>query len=488
MGSPTIDYDALAAQHGGTAAPADQQQVDYDKLAAEHGGTAIDRAVQGLPPEPDVWEKAQHMAKEFFAPLNPVTAVQGLSQLAAHPVDTLKADNDLRMQIYNKVAEKYGKGEYANGLAHGIYAGIPLLGPQLDRLATMGEQGDVGGMVAGSLGTGVSLAAPELLKGTTVTTPTAGMQGPGVSVNIPGPQVNLHVPGASAVARDMYQRILKPSGTAEQAAQTARTGLEAGIPISEGGQAKLGGLIDDLNAKIKAQIDVGSAKGATVDPQAVASRTDQLKSGPMGKQVTPENDLATVDSVRDEFLRRNPNPIPAADAQEMKQATGVMLRKKYGELGSARVEAEKALTRGIKEELEVPFPEIKGMNAQDAKFYQLDEALDTAVRRYANHNAVNLKDIAAATTGAAAGLAHGGGLEAVGAGGAAALMSHVLQDPAVQSRLLIVLNKMGKGVALTAARARILGYANALGNAANAPQPSDRSSAPDFSPGLVQYR
>lgn len=33
MSTPTIDYDALAAQHGGTAA------IDYDALAAQHGGT-----------------------------------------------------------------------------------------------------------------------------------------------------------------------------------------------------------------------------------------------------------------------------------------------------------------------------------------------------------------------------------------------------------------------------------------------------------------
>lgn len=38
MSPQPIDYDALAAQHGGTAV------VDYDALAAEHGGTAISHA------------------------------------------------------------------------------------------------------------------------------------------------------------------------------------------------------------------------------------------------------------------------------------------------------------------------------------------------------------------------------------------------------------------------------------------------------------
>lgn len=35
MSTPAIDYDALAAQHGGSV------QVDYDALAAQHGGTAV---------------------------------------------------------------------------------------------------------------------------------------------------------------------------------------------------------------------------------------------------------------------------------------------------------------------------------------------------------------------------------------------------------------------------------------------------------------
>jgi hypothetical protein len=42
MSAATIDYDALAAQHGGTV------QVDYDALAAQHGGTAVSGGAGGV--------------------------------------------------------------------------------------------------------------------------------------------------------------------------------------------------------------------------------------------------------------------------------------------------------------------------------------------------------------------------------------------------------------------------------------------------------
>ena len=46
MSTPAIDYDALAAQHGG--APA----VDYDALAAQHGGTSSAAPTSASPPPP----------------------------------------------------------------------------------------------------------------------------------------------------------------------------------------------------------------------------------------------------------------------------------------------------------------------------------------------------------------------------------------------------------------------------------------------------
>ena len=70
MSTPTIDYDALAAQSGGTAQAA---PVDYDALAAQHGGTA---ASQSDKPEPG-----------YGAGLS--AGLEGLYNAVRHPIDTI---------------------------------------------------------------------------------------------------------------------------------------------------------------------------------------------------------------------------------------------------------------------------------------------------------------------------------------------------------------------------------------------------------------
>ena len=52
------------------------------------------------------------------------------------------------------------------------------------------------------------------------------------------------------------------------------------------------------------------------------------------------------------------NPIPLDAAQALKGNSRKLLSDKYGELGTAMIEGQKALERGIKEEMQIQFPEI----------------------------------------------------------------------------------------------------------------------------------
>lgn len=168
----------------------------------------------------------------------------------------------------------------------------------------------------------------------------------------------------------------------------------------------------------------------------------------------------------------DPTQIPVDKAQSLKQGTYQQLKgRAYGEMKGATVEAQKSLARGIKEELETQFPEIKGLNAQEAKFYNLDSMLERALNRIGNHQLMGIGTPIAAGAGAAV----GGGPGAI----AAATMKAVLDNPVVKSRLAIALNKAGRGkISLGMANARVNQFVNALAQSQGGAGASQSSSTP----------
>ena len=127
-------------------------------------------------------------------------------------------------------------------------------------------------------------------------------------------------------------------------------------------------------------------------------------------------------------------------------------------MSSATIESQKALARGIKEELEVQFPEIKGLNKQESQLYDLQPALERAVRRIDNHDIISLGSKVTAGAGAALG----------GAPGAVAgsILEKTLGMPLVKSQLAIAINAASKGkIPLNVAQARVAAYAAQLASA-----------------------
>jgi len=317
-------------------------------------------------------------------------------------------------------------------------------------------------------GYGVLKNAPEALKGNPEAAEVALLSGAemaGGAAGVGG-QAGRIRPAAAALAPKLYQSALKPppgSYSSAEVQSMVKTGLENKIPVSAEGAAKLSGLLKDLHGAVQEEIDAGAARGATVNKYAVASRLGKT-SKQFATQVNPEADLDAVSESGNEFLRSQPNQIPASQAQKIKTGTYQQLGDKaYGELSSATIEAQKALARGIKEELETQFPEIKGLNAAQSKLYDLQPALERAVRRIENHDIISLGSKVSAGAGAALGGAPG----AV----AASTLEKVLGMPMVKSKLAIALNAAGKGkTTFGAANARVGAYTAAL---ANASQQSD---------------
>ena len=298
---------------------------------------------------------------------------------------------------------------------------------------------------------------------------------------------------ADRTAVGMYRNALKPppgSMTAAQSTAKVRTGLDYSIPVSAGGVEKLGNLIDDYNTQIAAELQ--KYPNRTVDPNAIATRADQAKAN-FAQQVNPKSDVSTIEASKQEYLEKHgaqagtppqymvsggtpakaAAPYPAIEAQLEKQATYKILRNKYGEQGSAAVEAQKSLARGAKEEIASQFPEINNLNAGESRLLDLGPVLERAVNRISNNHTIGI-----------GGPILAGGLKAAsnstGFAAAAGLMKAIVDIPAIKSQIAIALSK-GAKIPYPTALARVSAYQASLGSAVSDSQANssgDNSSQP----------
>lgn len=302
-----------------------------------------------------------------------------------------------------------------------------------------------------------------------------------------------------------YESAMKPSTTLSQSERAAvvQTGLENEIPVSKGGVEKIGNLINDLNDKIKTTIDADPTR--PIDPNAAATRIAPTK-GRFANQVNAQGDLNAIEASKDQFLDEQGRtaavpsrstgildtqgkpimtggtpaqpapPMNAADAQTMKQGTYRVLKGKFGEQGSASVEAQKALARGLKEEIATAFPEINNLNAAESRLLDLSPVLERAVNRISNHQLVG---IGTPVAGAAAKAVTGSG----SVGAVASVMKAVLDNPNVKSRLAIMVSKSQK-IPISTAMNRVNAYSASLASTAAASQAN--SSGDNSDPATTQ--
>lgn len=277
-----------------------------------------------------------------------------------------------------------------------------------------------------------------------------------------------------------YESALKPSTTIGQAdrANLVQTGLQNAIPVSKGGASRLSNLIDDYNTKTQAAIDANPNQPISTVP---AIRNLDSVRAKFANQVTPQPDMADINQVQQNFLNNpkvqapgagpGPSSIPAADAQAMKQGTYQALGSKaYGEVKGASIEAQKALARGLKDEIANQFPEIAANNAANSKLLDLQPVIERALNRGGNHQLIG---IGTPVTGAAAEAVTGSS----GVGAVAGVLKAVLDNPAVKSRLAIAVSK-GGGIPYTQALGRVGAYSTALGSSALDSQGYSADAAP----------
>ena len=468
---------------GATTQPNDWQTVSTPDQASDW--QTVDPQ---HPPAPDQSGPVSRFASGVWDQVNPIAAIAGVAHAVQHPADTVMGIVQAHKDQFDKALDAWHRGEHVEAAGHLLGSAIPIIGPAAAKIGeTIG--GDDGGTppdVAKGLGQATGLVGSMLLPGALK------------SGKVESALSKVPIPGAASGAERLYQSALKPGaavGDANDVAKVVGTGLQNSIPVSEGGVQKLYGLIDDLNQKIKARVQHAAANGVTIDPQSVAKRVDQI-APKFGLQVNPDADMSAIEASKSEFLNGggakpgkpaippkpsgvldnygNPvmdagtpaipptprPPIPADVAQEMKQNTYSQIRKSYGQLSSAQVEAQKALARGIKEELANEIPGLSTDNAQEGSLLDLTGPLENRVRVTMNHNMMGIgtpivADAAAKMGGAKLGIVGG-------------VMKAVLDDPAMKSRMALALYKSsrasGTPLALAKATARINQFVDSLGS------------------------
>lgn len=201
---------------------------------------------------------------------------------------------------------------------------------------------------------------------------------PAVVGGIAGSQL---APKMAGKAFDLMASAAKPnlsqweSGEAKRAIDTL---LKEGISPTEGGVEVLKSKIGALNDKIKQAISTSQETvnvGNTGKP--ILDILDRFS-----KQVASQDDLASIRRVwsmyRNHPLFGGQQDIPIQLAQQLKQGTYKQLEGKYGELTSAETEAQKAIARGLKDEIAAKIPALSKLNAKES---ELLNALSVAERR-----------------------------------------------------------------------------------------------------------
>lgn len=200
-------------------------------------------------------------------------------------------------------------------------------------------------------------------------------------------------PAMQSAGKWLMQSALKPTWEAHrtgQAVQAIDTMLKEGVNATKGGMDKLRSQINTLNDEIDAAI---SNSTAMISKGQVGTRLKETFER-FKNQVTPEADLESIKKAWMQFRNHadliGKQMIPVQKAQELKRGTYRVLADKYGEEGAAATEAQKALARGLKEEISAALPQVATANNRAS---DLLNALNVGERRVfmdPNRNPLNL--------------------------------------------------------------------------------------------------
>ena len=257
----------------------------------------------------------------------------------------------------------------------------------------------------------------------------------GTSAARTGGRMMMKTAGKILSPERLYQSALKPSSTLRPAerARLLETGIREKIAPTLAGHDKLLGIRRDVEGTIEHSIAaLPSSPG--ISTAAVVRRADTLKPT-FQATVDPQPLTKMLTTQQKTFTKAHGPTLSPTKAQEIKKNTYRQMDPKYGEMQWGPSEVKKAFARGIKEELESLYPELKTLNLRDQGLIELQQEIERAIGRINNSQIIGI--------GTPIGVEAGGAL--LGKPGAyAGLLRGILNQPTMKSRLAFALDRARK--------------------------------------------
>ena len=269
----------------------------------------------------------------------------------------------------------------AKGLLTGGPTGLITAGAK-EAFTTMSDLTDRGAYKAGGAVTDIASgmgASPEVAGGAGYATNVATQAAPVVLGALAGKAVEKPT---KWLARKLMASSVKPTVVDWRKGKAVRgieTLLREGVNPTPAGMDKLRGMADDITPQIEKALEGSTAR---ISKGAVADRLRET-TAKASQQVNPQADVRAIENAWTEFMAHpqlaNKADMSVQQAQAMKQGTYRALNDKvYGELQGASTEAQKALARGLKEEISAAVPKVAPLNARQS---ELINALKVTERR-----------------------------------------------------------------------------------------------------------
>lgn len=185
--------------------------------------------------------------------------------------------------------------------------------------------------------------------------------------------------------------VLKDVAKGAPIPRVVQTLLDEGINVTPSGYQKITTLLNATKEQRNEMIAAAAQKADSgVNPFAVTSRLRETAQQ-FGSQVNPASDLNTISEAGQKFLDEfGGDKIALEQANRIKEGTYAVLRKKYGQMGSADVEAQKALARGLKEEIETQVPGVEAVNRRLGNLSEAEKAVGRRVALSSNRDPVGI--------------------------------------------------------------------------------------------------
>ncbi len=203
-----------------------------------------------------------------------------------------------------------------------------------------------------------------------------------------------------------------------------------------------------LQKELEEAVERAVGSGKAVDTRRVAETADALKEFygrlPDGKKYVDQ-----ITEWQDTLVKEKGIIMSPMQAQRMKQAIYAVDRKAYGDLAGLRKEFDKAVARGLKNQLVEMIPALKGLNAEDSALINLEQFYERALNRSRNYDVVRLGDMIIAVGGEVAGSAAGGTIGGITGAITGGVVKHTLESPEFKMRLALALDKVSKKIPMS---------------------------------------